>query len=126
MSDQQVFDTITALDEERLRLTVAGDIDAVEKTIGSSLRYVHGSATDEDRALYLERLRNGYYDYKSLENLRREFRRFGDTVLVHGDLKIHVVANGNERSFTSRYLQVWAKEGGQWKFVSWQTTMIPA
>lgn len=126
MQDQAVFDHITELDNARQAATVAKDFDAVEAIIGSSLRYIHGSGTDEDRGLYLERLRGGFYDYKSMTPIRREFRRFGDSVLVHGDMQIHVIVDGTEKNFKGRYLQVWANEGADWKFVAWETTPLLA
>jgi len=125
MQDQAVFDHITELDNARQQATLAKDFDKVEGLLGSSLRYVHGSGTDEDKALYLERLRSGFYDYKGMNPLRRDFRRFGDTVLINGDMEIHVFVDGTEKNFKGRYLQVWTLEGGDWKFVAWETTPMP-
>ena len=126
MSDDALFKTITEIEEARTRATVAGDIDFVSGVVASNLCYVHGSGTQEDRNLYLERLSNGFYDYKELTSKRREFRRAGDTVMVHGDLHIHVIANGAEKDFDTRYLQVWIQEDGAWKMSAWQSTPLPA
>ena len=126
MKDQEIFDHLTELDNERQRATIAGEIDKVEAVLGSSLRYVHGSGTDEDRDLYLQRLRDGFYDYQDMKPIRRDFRKFGDTVLVNGDMQIHVIVNGTEKNFTGRYLQVWVLEANAWKFVAWETTPIAA
>lgn len=125
MNDSELFDHITRSDDARQRATLAHDFDKVEGFLGKTLRYVHGSGTDEDRTLYLERLRGGHYRYQALEPLRREFRRFGDTVLVHGDMRIHVIVQGNEKDFRSRYLQVWALEDEAWRMVAWQSTPLP-
>ncbi|MEZ5650816.1 MAG: nuclear transport factor 2 family protein [Burkholderiaceae bacterium] len=125
MSDKSVFDQITSLDEARVRATLDKDFDAVAGVIGETLRYVHGSGTDEDRDLYMQRLREGFYDYRGLKVARREFRRFGQTVLVHGDIAIHVFVKGSERDFVSRYLQIWAEQNGEWKMVAWQSTPMP-
>lgn len=125
MTDQTIFDEITRLDEARQQATLSKDIDSVAGIIGATLRYVHGSGTDEDRDLYLQRLREGFYDYRGLKVSRREFRRFGDTVLVHGDIAIHVFVQGNEKQFDSRYLQIWANESGAWRMVAWQSTPLP-
>ncbi|MGB7184716.1 MAG: nuclear transport factor 2 family protein [Burkholderiaceae bacterium] len=125
MSDQTIFETITGLDDARATATVAGDIDKVEAVLASTLCYVHGSGGQEDRALYLKRLREGFYDYKGLRSIRRDFRRFGDVVLVHGDINIHVVVNGAEKDFESRYLQVWTLERDEWKMAAWQSTPLP-
>ena len=126
MTDQTLFEEITRLDEERQRATLAKDIDTVAGIIGETLRYVHGSGTDEDRDLYLQRLREGFYDYRGLKVSRRDFRRFGETVLVHGDIAIHVIVNGNEKQFDSRYLQVWNQQAGAWRMIAWQSTPMPS
>ncbi len=126
MASDAVFKTIEERDDQRLKATLARDIDTVESLMGATMRYVHGSGADEDRTLYLQRLRDGYYRYHALEPKRREYRRFGDVVLVHGDVRIKVTVNANDRDFVSRYLQVWANEGGAWKMVAWESTPLPA
>ncbi|OED38171.1 hypothetical protein AB833_21065 [Chromatiales bacterium (ex Bugula neritina AB1)] len=126
MTDEQIFSTITDRDNQRQQAMLKGDIDAVEQYIGSTMRYVHGSGTDEDRTLYMERLRSGYYRYQDMEPIRRDFRRFGDTVIVNGDMRIHVIVNGTEKDFKGRYLQVWVMQDGDWKMIAWQTTPLPA
>ncbi len=125
MNDESVFAEIAERDNARQQAMIAGDIDTVEDYIGSVLRYVHASGTDEDRTLYLKRLREGHYKYQSLEPKRRDFRRVGDTILVNGDMRIHVIVNGAKKDFTGRFLQIWANEDQQWKMIAWQTTRLP-
>jgi len=125
MTDEALFALITERDTARQQAMLARDIDTAENYIGSTLRYVHGSGVDEDRTLYLERLRNGFYQYQHLEPKQRDFRRFGDTVVVNGEMRIHVIVNGDEKDFTGRYLQVWALEGSEWMMVAWQTVKVP-
>ena len=126
MNDEQAFAQVTALEERRRVATLGKDFDAVDALLGTTLHYVHGSGVDEDRAQYLQRLREGHYDYRDLTIERREVRRFGDVVLVNGDMRIHVVIAGHgEKHFVSRYLQAWALESGAWRMVSWQSTPLP-
>ncbi len=127
MSDTELFERILALDEARIAATLAGDVSRLEPLIGSTLRYVHSSGTDEDRKLYLQRVGEGFYDYRQLASIARAFRRFGDVVLVNGDVEIDVVVREKGRKhFRSRYLQAWALEDGSWRMVSWQSTPLPA
>ncbi|MCO5119651.1 MAG: nuclear transport factor 2 family protein [Burkholderiaceae bacterium] len=127
MTETELFEHILALDEARVAATLAGDVARLEPLIGSSLRYVHSSGTDEDRSLYLERVGGGFYDYQRLTSIVRAFRRFGEVVLVNGDVEIDVVVREKGRKqFRSRYLQVWALENGSWRMVSWQSTPLPA
>ncbi len=126
MKDDEIFTAITELDCQRQKAMLDGDIDAVEPLLGSTLRYVHASGMDEDRSVYLERLRSGHYQYLDMEPIRRDFRRFGDAVIVNGEMRIHLISNGVEKDFTGRYLQVWVQENGHWMMVAWQTTRLTA
>ena len=108
------------------RATIEADVSTLAELCGDDLRYVHSSATDEDKALYLERVRSGYYRYRSLSTLKRDVRVLGDVVLVNGDVRIVVVVNDKTKDFVSRYLQVWARRPKGWQMVSWQSTPMPA
>ena len=125
MDDDKVFKAIEELDKQRSQALIDGDIDKVESFLGSSLRYVHSSSTDEDRTVYLQKLRDGFYNYQALESSEKDYRRFGDCVIVNGQIRVHVIANGNEKDFKARYTQVWVTEDAAWKMVSWQTTLLP-
>ena len=125
MDEDKVFKAIEELDKQRSQALIDGDIDKVETFLGSSLRYVHSSSTDEDRTVYLQKLRDGFYNYQALESSEKDYRRFGDCVIVNGQIRVHVIANGNEKDFKARYTQVWVTEDAAWKMVSWQTTLLP-
>lgn len=126
-TDTTLFDLILTLDEARIDATLAGDAARLEPLIGRTLRYIHSSGTDEDRALYLQRVGDGFYDYHRLDSIARAFRHFGEVVLVNGDVAIDVtVRDKGRKQFRSRYLQAWALEDGNWKMVSWQSTPLPA
>lgn len=125
MSDNSVFQTIKELEGQRSQALIDGDIDKVELFVGSSLHYVHSSSTDEDRALYFQRLRDGFYKYLALDCSEQDYRLFGDTVLVNGIIRVHVIANGADKDFTARYTQIWVIEDKTWKMVGWQTTLLP-
>jgi len=123
---QQVISQIEALDAERSKATLGRDAATLGRLMGDDLLYVHGSAVAEGKALYIERVCSGFYDYKALTNIKREFRVLGDVVLVNGDVRIQVVVPSGAKDFVSRYLQVWARRNGNWQMVSWQSTPLPA
>jgi len=125
LDNENVFQTIQDLDKQRSQALLDGDIDTVESFIGTSLRYIHSSSTDEDRSVYLQRLRDGFYKYLALESSEKDYRRFGDCVIVNGVIRVHVIANGNNKDFKARYTQTWVTEDTEWKMVSWQTTLLP-
>lgn len=125
MSDA-IKQAIEALDDERSRATVAKDAATLNRVLADDLLYVHGNATGENKSLYIERVTGGFYDYKALTSQRRNYRVYGDVVLVDGDVRIQVVTNGTPKDFVSRYLQAWVQRDGAWQMVSWQSTPVPA
>ena len=122
----QDIQAIEQIDARRCKAALEKDAAALNEVLGDDLLYVHGSGVSESKGLYIDRVCNGHYDYKGFTQIRRAFRGFGDTVLVDGDVRIQVVVPAGARDFTSRYLQVWARRGGSWQMVSWQSTPLPA
>ena len=125
-TDQAVVEALEAIEARRCDALLKQDIDALESLIGDDLHYVHSSATAEDKALYLLRLRDRYYIYHGLQNLAREWRVFNDLALCNGDVLIEVEVKGTRKSIKSRYLQVWAKRASGWQMISWHSTPMPA
>lgn len=125
-SQENTIREIERLDADRIRATLGKDRATLERIVADDLLYVHTSATQEDKPLYLERVTGDYYKYQSLEYVKRSFRVLGETVLVNGDIRINVIVNGMARALLSRYLQVWAHRDGRWQMVSWQSTLVPA
>ncbi|MEM7256185.1 MAG: nuclear transport factor 2 family protein [Pseudomonadota bacterium] len=125
MSDNNVIQIIKDRDQQRTQALLDGNIDQVETYLGSSLRYIHTSGTDEDLALYLKKLRDGFYKYIALEASHQDYRQFADTVIVNGKIHVHVIAGGNDKDFDALYTQIWVVENNEWKMVSWQTTLAP-
>jgi len=125
-TDQAVVEALEAIEARRCDALLKQDIDALESLIGDDLHYVHSSATAEDKALYLLRLRDRYYVYHGLQNLAREWRVFNDLALCNGDVLIEVEVKGTRKSIKSRYLQVWAKRASGWQMISWHSTPMPA
>lgn len=126
MTDPSLVVELEALDDRRAGAAIAKDRATLDSLLSDDLRYVHSSATEEDKATYVERACTGWYDYKSLTPLRRQWRVWGDTALCNGDVRIQVVVKGTPKDFVSRYLQVWRREGDGWRMASWQSTPVPA
>lgn len=126
LSDQDVIAQIEALDSQRSQAILTRRFDLLEPLLGDDLRYIHSSAVQEDKKLYLDKLTSGHYLYHGLDLQQREFRVLGDIVLVNGDLRIDVEVKGTRRVVLSRFLQVWARRASGWQMVSWQSVPVPA
>lgn len=125
MNTQSLVAELEALDERRAAAAIAKDRATLEALLADDLHYVHSSAIDEDKATYVERACTGWYDYKGLTALKREWRVWGDTALCNGDCRIQVVVKGTTKDFVSRYLQVWRRGPRGWQMASWQSTPVP-
>ncbi len=124
--DNNDIKAIEEADARRTKATLDKDTAALAALFGDDLLYVHGSGTAETKEQYIGLIASRHYDYRSLTQLRRSFRGYGDLVLVDGDVRIQEVVPAGERNFVSRYLQAWAKRDGRWQMVSWQSTPLPA
>lgn len=121
-----VAHAIERLEAERLSALLAGDAVRLGALLDEAMIYVHASATQEDKTLYLSRIASGYYRYLSFEPGARQLRLVGDVALVNGDLRIEVVRDGVHKLGVSRYLQVWRHHDRNWKLLSWQSVPVPA
>lgn len=126
MTSAALIAELEALDECRAAVTLAKDRATLEALLADDLHYVHSSAVDEDKATYIERTCTGWYDYKGLTPIQREWRFWGDTALCNGECRIQVMARGTMKDFVSRYLQVWRRGPQGWQMASWQSTLVPA
>jgi ketosteroid isomerase-like protein len=125
MSERTIRE-IEARDAQRCKAVLDGDLATLSEICADTLRYTHSSAVSDDKAAYLASLRDGTYRYQGLTNLKRDFQVHGDTVLVFGDIRIDVTVKGTPKVVMSRYLAVWLRQAGTWRFAAWQSTPIPA
>jgi len=64
--------------------------------------------------------------YTSVEPSGVKAQDFGDTVVLTGTCQIKVTANGTPNAFGVRFTDVYARRGGRWQMVTWQSTRLPA
>ena len=83
------------------------------------------NAIVEDRASYLNSIKNKVFDYRKADLSDTKIVGEGPTGVVTGRAQIAVVVGGQERALNARYTAVWVKVGDDWKFVAWESTSIP-
>ena len=49
----------------------------------------------------------------------------GDAVVLTGICRISVMSGGKPNNFGVRFTDVYAKRGGKWQMVVWQSTKLP-
>jgi ketosteroid isomerase-like protein len=124
-NDQALAAELDAAEDRRCAAAISKDREALEALLAPDLQYVHTSATLEDRDTYIERACTGWYDYRVLKSLKRDWRIVGDMAMCNGDVQIDVVVRGTPKAFVSRYLQVWRRGASGWQLAALQSVLLP-
>jgi ketosteroid isomerase-like protein len=111
-------------DDNRFEAMRKEDWNALDDALADDLIYVHSTARKESKAEHVGNLRAGKPHYRGIAPRDRHARVVGDVGVVNGISEMHVERDGKEQRFTVRYLAVYAKKGGQWRMIAWQSTKL--
>jgi len=117
---------IRALEDQRYKAMVDGDLATLDRLLGDGLVYTHSSSAVDGKASYLESLRSKKVVYRKAERADERIQVHGDAAVITGELRLDVLLDGNPRAMRSRFLNVWAKGPRGWQMVAWQSTPVPA
>jgi hypothetical protein len=123
-SDETVEQLIRGLEAQRFEAIVQRDYDQFASLALPDLVYVHSSGVVDSLAQYLDKCRNGYYVYQSIDHPIDEIRQYGNTVLVIGGMNADLIINGEQRFLKNKSLAIWTMAEGSWKFTAYQATPI--
>ncbi len=112
-------------DDRRFEAMRRGDWAGLDAALAEDLTYVHSTARLESKAEHIANLRAGKPHYRGIAPRDRRVRVHGDVGVVNGVSEMHVERDGKEQRFTVRYLAVYAKAGGHWRMIAWQSTRQP-
>jgi ketosteroid isomerase-like protein len=117
---------ILGLEDRRFGAMTAKDWKTLEALVHDQLHYTHSSGNSDGKASWLESMKSGRTNYKSVKCSDRKVRVYGDVALVTGKAAIEAEVNGQARSMRLCFLDAWTKTPQGWKFVAWQSTPQPA
>ena len=127
MSDQvQDEALIRKLEDERFDNIVAGDFEAFGALCHPNLTYTHSNAVVDSVESYLEKCRNGHYQYHQVDHPIDKIEFAGDIALVFGEMKADLTAGGVRKQLDNVSLAVWARVDDTWKLLAYQPTVKPA
>ena len=115
------MDEILALEDRRIEAMTNADVETLEKILADDLIYTHTTARLDTKASFIDAVKTGKSNYKSVERKDVEVRQFEDTAVVTGHAKFHV----GDNKFEARFIDVYAKRNGAWQMVAWQSTRVP-
>ena len=118
---------IVELEKRRLAAVLTNNPDEVAPYLDDEVAYIHSSAIRDDKAAYLESLRNGHLVYLAFRPEYHAARPIGsDGYLINGRIGIDLRVDGNPVSLENLFTVVWRKGAdGTWRLLSWQSTRIP-
>lgn len=101
--------------------------EALEALSAEILTYGHSSGYIEDRAEFIESLVSGKFNFETLELTGQTIDLSGETAIVRHILTGHTLDAGKEPGTANlKVLQVWQKQGANWKLLSRQAVKIAA
>jgi ketosteroid isomerase-like protein len=119
------LDDLERLERARFEAMTRQDVAALEPMLADDLVYCHSDGSCEGKRELLETIRSGRIRYVALKVLELRPRAFGDVVLFNGVVTIDGVLGGQTRSFNVVFTDAYARRGGGWQLIAWQSTRSP-
>ena len=116
---------IKALEDRRYRAMLDGDTVVLDALCSDELIYTHSKGDHDDKRSYLHKVGSRYFTYLEITHPADRILVVDGAALVTGRMTANVsVADKGIVHVDNRYLAVWVREHGGWKFVAYQPTPI--
>ena len=116
--------TIKALDGERMRAMVAGDLETLGRILSDDMTYVHTSAAVDTKSSIMESIGNGNLSYRKMAPRNVLVRVCGYTAVITGEADVEVTSGGKDLTFSLRFTDVYVSGDAGWQMVAWQSTRL--
>jgi ketosteroid isomerase-like protein len=116
---------IIELDRKRMAAMAEQDVATLNAVLADDLVYTHSSARLDTKQSLIGAMQSGATVYSSVEPSDVVAQDCGDAVVLTGVARIGVTSGGKATKFGVRFADVYAKRGGQWQMVMWQSTRLP-
>jgi ketosteroid isomerase-like protein len=121
-----LVDDIGAVEQTLYRAMIARDFAALDTILADDVVYIHSTAVAEDKAGYLAGVRNGLYEYGSIESSDVTVRQCGDVAVQTGTVVMLVGArNGVKTPIRLLFTLVWKLERLGWRLWQRHATRVP-
>ncbi|HTT78887.1 MAG TPA: nuclear transport factor 2 family protein [Stellaceae bacterium] len=118
-------ETIIALDKKRMTAMAERDYATLDELIADDLVYAHSTARLDTKHSLIANMQSGGTVYTSVVPSDVKAQDLGDAVVLTGTCRIGVNAGGRANNFGVRFTDVYARRGGRWQMVAWQSTRLP-
>jgi ketosteroid isomerase-like protein len=115
-------DVVKAAEMARFEAAQKVDLETLAKLLADDLTYTHSTGRLETKAAFLESLKTGKLQFKTIEPADLQVRVFGTTAVINGTAKMSVVNEGQAKDIALRFTDVWVNHAGRWQMVAWQSS----
>jgi ketosteroid isomerase-like protein len=117
--------TISELESRRFRAMIEADAKSLDELLADTLVYTHSYGGADSKASYLDGIRAKKWVYRKIERPKEDLQIHGDCVIVTGQVRIELLADGKPKVLNSAYTDVWVKGAKGWQMTAWQSTPLP-
>jgi hypothetical protein len=108
----------------RFTAALAHDVAALDRLLADDLQYCNFLGECESKQHYVDSIKSGALQYKSIEGKVDSVKLFADTAAVTGKVEAAATRNGVARQIRASYLAVMVWRGDRWQLTSWSTTLL--
>jgi Domain of unknown function (DUF4440) len=119
------IDEIKTLEDRRYRAMLDADTAVLDALCSDDLIYTHSKGDHDDKRSYLDKVGSRHFTYLEITHPADRILVVDGAALVTGRMTASVLVAGRGIVHVdNRYLAVWVREHGGWKFVAYQPTPI--
>lgn len=119
----KVIEAIRALERDRFRAMVDGDVPLLNQLLSDSVSFVHSNGKRETKRQFIDAISAGHRRYRQIEVQSQDVVPLGrDACVVTGRALLEMEANNGALLFPIAYTAIQAHEEGHWRLVAWQAT----
>ncbi|MGN6087264.1 nuclear transport factor 2 family protein [Trinickia sp.] len=119
----KVIEAIRALERDRFRAMVDGDVPLLNQLLSDSVSFVHSNGKRETKRQFIDAISAGHRRYRQIEVQSQDVVTVGrDACVVTGRALLEMEANNGALLFPIAYTAIQAQEEGHWRLVAWQAT----
>ena len=116
---------IPTVERALYRAMIARDLAALEAILADDAVYIHSTAVGENKQGYLDGVRDGLYEYGSIESDDVSVRYCGDVAIQTGTVRMTVSARGEAKTpIALLFTLVWKREARGWRLWQRQATRL--
>lgn len=117
---------VMAADEARVAAMKSPDRDKLTAIFSDDLRYAHSNGVVDTKAGFIDILVGGKTKYVGYDVVERTFTFPAPGIaLMAGRSRVQAETATGKMDSVLSYLAVWREEGGQWRFLAWQSCKLP-